>query len=85
MKKGQGLPVSTIILILLGLIILVILIAMVVQKTKSAGKGLKEVEESTCAKAGGVPMPFGTECDIIYGSFKDTGVNKICCKEGSVK
>ena len=83
MKKAQGLPITAIIIVLLALIVLVVVIAMFVQKTSKAGKELKEVEEATCAKAGGVPKPYGFECTIIYGSFKDTGVSKICCKKGT--
>ena len=85
MRKGQGLPITAIILILLGIIVLVIIIAMVTQKTKSAGEGLKEIEEGSCEKAGGEPQPFGTECSIIYGNFKGLGIDKICCKKGTVK
>jgi len=85
MRKGQGLPITAIILILLALIVLVIVVAMVVQKTQKAGEGIKEVEESSCEAAGGTPESIGTECDVIYGSFKDTGIDKVCCKKGTIK
>ncbi len=85
MKKAQGLPITTIIIVLLALIVLVVVIAMFVQKTSKTGEGLKEIQEATCDKAGGTPKPYGTECTVIYGSFKDTGVSKICCKKGSFK
>lgn len=83
MKKAQGLPITAIILVLIALIVLVVVIAMFVQKTKTGGEGLKEIQEATCEKAGGVPKPYGFECTIIYGSFKDTGINQICCKKGT--
>ena len=81
MKKGQGLPVNAIILILLGIIVLVIVIAVITQKTKQAGEGIKEVEEADCQKAGGEPKPIGTPgCEVIYGRFKGLGVDMVCCR-----
>lgn len=81
MRKAQGLPISTMILILLGLIVLVIVIAMVVQKVKSAGKGIREIEETECKPPLGNARPIGYPgCDIIYGSFKGLDTNMVCCR-----
>ena len=43
MKKGQGLPITTIIIAALGIIVLVILIVMMQQRTTKFGTGLKNV------------------------------------------
>lgn len=77
--KGQGLQINTIILIALGLIVLIILIVMVQQRTALFGTGLKEAGEATCAPDNDI-KPLGTDCDVIYGSFKDVKAGQICCR-----
>ena len=81
MRKGQGLSISMIILLLLGLLVLVIVTTLIIQKTSSAGKSLKEIEEKECEPPVGVPKPIGTRgCIIIYDDFKNLGPNEVCCK-----
>ena len=81
MRKGQGLPVNVIILILLGLIILVIVIALLTQRTTLFGKGLKNVSEQECKPPVGEKKPIGYEpCEIIYGSFTNVKPNEVCCR-----
>jgi hypothetical protein len=81
MKRAQGLPVNLIILILIGLIILAVLVAVVVQKVQSSGKSLKEIEEAECKPPLGNPMPIGSpDCEIIYGNFKNLGIDEVCCR-----
>ncbi len=77
--KGQGLQINTIIIIALGLIVLIILIVMVQQRTNLFGAGLRNVSEGTCAPENEI-KPIGTDCDVLYGSFKDVGAGQICCR-----
>ena len=81
MRKGQGLSISMIILLLLGLLVLIIVTALIIQKTSSAGKTLKEIEEKECKPRVGEPKPIVTRgCKIIYDNFKNLGPNEVCCK-----
>jgi len=80
MKKAQGLPVSTIILVIIGLVVLIVLIAMVIQKAKQAGQETKEITEQECKPPVGVPAPIGECEDPIYGTFKNLRPDQICCK-----
>jgi hypothetical protein len=77
--KGQGLQINTIIIIALGLIVLIILIVMVQQRTNLFSTGLRNVSEGMCAPDNEI-KPIGTDCDVIYGSFKDVGAGQICCR-----
>lgn len=77
--RGQGLPISTIIIAGLGLIVLVILSVMVAQKVGVFGKGTREVSEQQCSSPNQV-RPLGTDCELVLGSFKNVGPNDICCK-----
>lgn len=79
-RKAQGLPITTIIIIALGLIVLIIVGAMLYQRTAIFGKGLRNISEQQCSPPN-VRAPLGTDCEIIYGSFKDLGPNEICCKK----
>jgi len=81
MKKGQGLSVSFIILLILGLLVLVIVTAFIVQKTSNTGKTLKELEEKECKPPIGEPKQIGTSgCKIIYDNFNNLDANEVCCK-----
>ncbi|MEM3154646.1 MAG: hypothetical protein QW165_03730 [Candidatus Woesearchaeota archaeon] len=53
------------------------------QVTKSQ-KGITNVTENTCAPDN-VLKPIGTDCDIIYATFKDLKPGEICCRKGTVK
>jgi len=77
--KGQGLQINTIIIIALGLIVLIILIAMVQQRTSLSATGLKNASEGTCGPQNEI-KPLGTDCDVLYGNFKDVGAGQICCR-----
>lgn len=83
-RLGQGLPISTIIIALLGLIVLVILIVLVQTQITKTSKGLKNVSENVCAPAND-KKPIGTDCDIIYASFTDLQPGQICCRKGTAK
>jgi hypothetical protein len=83
-RIGQGLPLNTIILIALGLIVLVIIIFLVQQQVTKGGRGLANVTENTCAPDNEA-KPLGTDCDVIYATFKDLKVGEICCRKGTAK
>jgi len=78
--KGQGLQINTIIIIALGLIVLIILIVMVQQRTNLFSAGLKNVSEGGMCAPDNKIEPIGTDCDVIYGSFKDVKTGQICCR-----
>lgn len=80
MRKGQGLPLNTIILAALGLIVLVILAMLVQNQITKSGKGIRNVTEATCAPTFEIKN-IGDDCDVVYGSFVDVGAGKICCKK----
>lgn len=63
MKKAQGLPISTVILVALGIIVLIILVAFVTGKLGGLGRTLSECQ-GTClgAYTGDTPDPT-VECD----------------------
>lgn len=84
MKQGQGLPLNTIILAALGLIVLVIIAFLVQNQITKSSKGIKGIEENMCEPDNEV-KPIGTDCDIIYASFKDLKTGFICCRKGTVK
>lgn len=78
-RLGQGLPISTIIIALLGLIVLIILIVLVQTQITKTSKGLKNVSENVCSPPNAIkPM---TDCDdIIYGSFTNLQPGQVCCR-----
>lgn len=80
LKKAQGLQINTIIIIALGLIVLIILIVMVQQRTNLFSTGLRNVSEGGMCAPENEIKPIGTDCDVIYGSFKDVGAGQICCR-----
>jgi len=82
--KGQGLPITTIIVAAIGLIVLVIMISMVYQKTQGFGRGVRKVAENVCEPPNQKAL-FGTSCELIYANFKDLGPDEICCKKGTIK
>lgn len=84
MKRAQGLPLNTIILAALGLIVLVIIAVLVQNQITKSNKGIKQIEENVCAPDNEA-KPFGTDCDVIYASFKDLKVGEICCRKGTAK
>lgn len=83
--KGQGLSITTIVLAALAVIVLIVLVTIVVQRTNLFGTGVQEISEMDCGEAGGQWEPFGTRCEVIYGSFVDQEPGKICCKRGTVR
>jgi len=84
MKQGQGLPLNTIILAALGLIVLVIIAFLVQNQITKSSKGIKQIAENTCEPDNEI-KPIGTDCDIIYASFKDLKPGFICCRKDTVK
>jgi len=91
-KKGQGLPITVIIIAAIALVILVVLVAMFVGRMGIFGKKVATVTEMSCtescftnaqgARVHGVVMP-GPSCPEgyheQYGSFKDVGAGELCC------
>lgn len=84
MKKAQGLPLNTIILAALGLIVLVIIAVLVQQQIAKGSKGIANVTENTCAPENEAKSA-GTDCDVIYASFKDLKPGEVCCRRGTIK
>jgi len=84
-RKGQGLQINTIILIVLGLLVLAILIVYVQTQVVKGGKGLKAVTENTCTAPDYQKASTGAECEIVYAVFKDLKPGEICCKFGTIK
>ncbi len=84
MTKAQGLPISTIIIAIIGLIVLVILIVVVQQQISKTGKGLREVEETKCEPENQIE-PVGADCEVIYAKFQDVRPGQICCRKGTVR
>ena len=82
-RVGQGLPISTIIIIAMGLIVLVIIITMVQQRTALFGKGLRQTTVDCSPE--NEAKPAGTDCDLIYANFKDLKPGEICCRKGTVE
>jgi hypothetical protein len=83
-RRAQGLPLNTIILAALGLIVLVIIAFLVQNQITKSSKGIKQIEENMCEPDNEI-KPIGTDCDIIYASFKDLKTGFICCRKGTVK
>ena len=84
MNKGQGLPISTIILAIIGLLVLVIMGGLVYNKTSLFGEGTREISTRSCDPPNEI-KPIGTNCQVIYEMFENVGSNEICCKAESVK
>ena len=76
--RAQELSVTTIIIAALAIIVLIVISVLLMQNTTLFGKGLRNVSEQKCEPMG-YKAPMGTNCDVIYGSFKDLGPNEICC------
>ena len=83
-RLGQGLPITTIIIAALALIVLVIMGFMVYQRTGKFGEGTREISEQECKRPNTIE-PLGTNCEVIYSSFKNVDPDKICCREGTVQ
>lgn len=79
-RLGQGLPLNTIIIAALGLIVLVIIIFLVQQQITKSSRGIANVTENTCEPEN-ERKPVGTDCDVIYASFKDLRPGEICCRK----
>ncbi len=93
-KKGQGLPITVIIIAAIALVILVVLVAMFIGKMGIFGKKVTTVTEISCtescftnaqgARVHGVVMP-GPTCPAeegyreVLGSFRDVGPGEVCC------
>jgi len=80
--KGQGLPLNTIIIAAIGVIVLVVLVVLVQNQITKSSKGITQTTEQTCTSAGGELKPIGTDCEAIYGNFKNSE-GKICCRTNS--
>jgi len=85
LRKGQGLQINTIILIVLGLLVLAILVVYVQTQVTKGSKGLKAVTENTCTAPDYEKTSAGTNCEIVYAIFKDLKPGEICCKAGTIK
>ena len=81
-KLGQGLPISTIIIAIIGLFVLFIMIAIVSGRTGLFTKGLNETVSAECKSPNQV-QPIGTDCEVLYGL--KTGPSDVCCKAGTVR
>ncbi len=81
-RLAQGLPITTVILAVLGIIVLIIIGVMVSQRSSWFGKTSREVAEQTCSPPNDIE-PIGTDCEVIYSSFKDVKPGSICCKNGT--
>ncbi len=90
MKKGQGLPVNTMILIILGLVVLVIIIILVQQQVKKGSTkytNLSDEAEIRSDKCGNLFMGRGcaSSCDLAKGQrqvYSPTGEWEDCKKAG---
>lgn len=85
-KKGQGLPLNTIIIAAIVLIVLVVLWAIFTGRMGVFSKGVSDVTKGEgCVEAGGV-IKLETEggcneaCPAIYGNFKDISTGQVCCR-----
>ncbi|MBI4146511.1 hypothetical protein HY489_04190 [Candidatus Woesearchaeota archaeon] len=78
--KAQGLPVTMIIIVAIGLIVLVIMGYIVSQKTTQFGKGTKEVAGQECKVPVGTPMLIEDCQDPVYGAFSNVRADQVCCK-----
>lgn len=83
-RVGQGLPMSTIILAVLGILVLLIVGVMLSQKSSWFGKSSKNITEQQCGPRN-VVQPIGTDCEVIFGSFKDVRSGELCCRSGTVR
>lgn len=83
-RLAQGLPISTIILAVLGVLVLIIVGAMIAQRAGWFGKETRAVTEKKC-EPNNVVRPIGTDCTVIFGSFSDVGSGELCCKKGTVR
>ncbi|RMD57703.1 hypothetical protein D6825_03220 [Candidatus Woesearchaeota archaeon] len=85
---GQGLPVSTIIIAILGLIVLLIVGGLVANRVGLFSSGSRAASEQKCVEGDNSPnvkMPLGTPCEeVIYGRFVDLGPDEICCRKSTV-
>ncbi|RLE45087.1 hypothetical protein DRJ16_00460 [Candidatus Woesearchaeota archaeon] len=96
-KKGQGLPITVIIIAAIALVILVVLVAMFIGKMGIFGKKVTTVTEISCTEscflnAQGARVHgevFSETCptDKPYheqlGSFRDVGPGEVCCVDDS--
>lgn len=73
-KKGQGLSVGFIILIVLGLVIVVIMIYMIGSRVKMFG-----ASTGSCVEKQGSCIEAGACKGAIIGKMKDCGENQVCC------
>ncbi len=78
-KKGQGLPMNTIVIAALVLVVLVVLIMIF---TGRMGGFTRSIQD--CAEKGGECVS-GSECDLDKGSLPiargECGDGKICCSK----
>lgn len=84
-KKGQGLPLNTIIIAAIVLIVLVVLWAIFTGRMGVFSKGVSDVTKGgTCAEAGGKVKTeiegCTAACTRVYGQFSDVTAGEICCK-----
>ena len=80
--RGQGLPLTVIIIAILAIIVLVVLVAIFTGQTTKFGKETRILTETYCTSLNGTAMTVGSECEeIIYGKFKDITPGYICCKK----
>lgn len=78
--RGQGLPISTIIIAVIGLLVLIIMGVLVTQKVGVFGKGTREQTDQKCEGAVGTPAPIGECQSPVYGTFTNLRADQICCK-----
>jgi len=88
MKKAQGLPITTIIIAVLGLVVLIVIMGIFGVRSQKFGKGVSEVAEPVCQAQYVASM---TDCDARggeaqVGSFvkedkSRLGFTEVCCSK----
>ena len=84
MKKAQGLPITVIIIAILGLVVLFVLLGIFGFRAQKFGKEVSSVsEEKTCADSGGELKPI-MNCNVpLLGKFSDVTAGIVCCEKTS--
>ena len=90
-KKGQGLPLQTIVIAILVIIVLLVIVLFFVTKMADAGSGVDTAKEGFTECVAGsygigddyVGVDYYEKCDVGYTRFytvpKRTSDNYVCC------
>lgn len=92
MKKAQGLPITVIIIAILGLVVLFVLLGIFGFRAQKFGKGVSEAQESVCPANA---VMSASECESLggepqIGSFvkedkSRLGFMEVCCTKEKYK